>query len=137
VDNIGKVQGTDVNGRTVNDQSEAKTTLNQIVVAPEKIGSAKLRGSQGCIARNRATALIRGTFVAKVTFYVDGKKVKTLTKPNYKGTYFRLVVNGKKLRFGAHRVKAVVVFQSGVKPSRKTLTLTFARCKPVKPKFTG
>jgi uncharacterized repeat protein (TIGR01451 family) len=136
IDNIGKVQGTDVHGRVVNDQSEAITTLNQVVVEPARIGSVKLRGSQGCIARNQAHASVSGTFIASVTFYVDGRKVRTLTKPT-SGTTYTLTVDGRKLRFGAHKVKAVVVFQRGVTPAKRTLALTFTRCAPAKPKFTG
>jgi hypothetical protein len=71
-----------------------------------------------------------------VTFYLDGKKVKTLRKPT-KGDTYTLTVNGRKLRYGAHRVKAVVVFKPNVNPAKKTLSLTFTRCRPAKPKFTG
>jgi uncharacterized repeat protein (TIGR01451 family) len=135
VHNTGTVTGT-VQGHSATANDDATTTLANQGVSPVRIGSAKLRGSQGCIARNQARASVSGALIASVTFYVDGRKVKTLHKPTSGSTY-TLTVNGKKLRYGAHKVKAVVTFQSGVTPAKKTLSLTFTRCRPATPKFTG
>ena len=43
-------------------------------------GSAKLRTSQ-CTVANRAKASVSGTSIASVAFFVDGKKVRTVSSP--------------------------------------------------------
>ena len=47
--------------------------------APRAPGSARLRGPNGCPTTSAAT--VTGRRIVKVTFYVDNKKVKTLTRP--------------------------------------------------------
>jgi hypothetical protein len=112
----------------------------QIQVSPEIVrpGSAKLTGPHGCPDTNAVAATVTGKRIVKVTFYVDNKKVKVLTKPNKKGGW-SLSVNMRKIAYGSHRVEAKVEFakSSGTKP--KTLRLSFSRCgaNSVKPQFTG
>jgi hypothetical protein len=112
----------------------------QIQVSPEIVrpGSAKLTGPHGCPDTNAVAATVTGKRIVKVTFYVDHKKVKVLTKPNKNGRW-SLSVNMRKIAYGAHRVEARVEFakSSGTKP--KTLRLSFNRCggANVKPQFTG
>jgi hypothetical protein len=73
-----------------------------------------------------------------VTFALDGKTIKTLTKPN-RGSLYVQPVNPRTLPIGVHRVLARTIFrkQSGT-PSR-TLRVTFSRCsrRAVSPGFTG
>jgi hypothetical protein len=115
-------------------------TTPQIQVSPEIVrpGSAKLTGPHGCPDTNAVAATVTGKRIVKVTFYVDHKKVKVLTKPNKKGGW-SLSVNMRKIAYGSHRVEAKVEFakSSGTKP--KTLRLSFSRCgaNSVKPQFTG
>jgi hypothetical protein len=115
-------------------------TTPQIQVSPEIVrpGSAKLTGPNGCPDTNAVAATVTGKRIVKVTFYVDNKKVKVLTKPNKKGGW-SLSVNMRKIAYGSHRVEAKVEFakSSGTKP--KTLRLSFSRCgaNSVKPQFTG
>jgi hypothetical protein len=69
---------------------------------------------------------------------LDGKKVKTLTKPDRKGI-FQLRVNPAKMKTGVHRLVVNVTFEanSGTRP--RTLRLSFQRCakKLAPPRFTG
>jgi uncharacterized repeat protein (TIGR01451 family) len=135
IHNVALVNATDVGAKAETATDDASTVLAAQVVSPIRVGSAKLRGTQGCAARNRATASVAGKEIAFVTFYVDGKKVKVVRKPV--GGRYTLSVDARKLEKGAHKVKAVVTFNSGVTPKKRTLSLTFFRCAAAKPKFTG
>lgn len=115
-------------------------TTPQIQVSPEIVrpGSAKLTGPKGCPDTNAVAATVRGKRIVKVTFYVDHKKVKVLTKPNKKGGW-SLSVNMRKIAYGSHRVEAKVEFAKSSGTKTKTLRLSFSRCgaNSVKPQFTG
>jgi prealbumin domain-containing protein len=117
------------------------TTQPKIKVSPARVrpGSAKLRGPSGCPTTNAVVATVTGRRIVKVTFYVDGKKVKTLTKANGKGGRWVLPLNVRRLAFGAHRVQAKVQFAKSSQTQVKTLRLSFDRCHTAaaKPKFTG
>jgi uncharacterized repeat protein (TIGR01451 family) len=155
VNNTATVTGTDSIGRTVSAQDTFPTTLSQppapaqasspppqpqIKVSPARVrpGSAKLRGPTGCPTK-AASATITGRRIVKVTFYVDGKKVKTLTKANASGGRWVLPLNVRRFAYGTHRVQARIQFARTSETSAKTLRLSFNRCKPsiVKPNFTG
>jgi hypothetical protein len=71
-----------------------------------------------------------------VTFYLDGPHVKTVTRPDKKGRYL-VNINARKMGFGVHRVRIVVVFVSSSKTKSKTLYVLVARCRPPRPVFTG
>ena len=67
---------------------------------------------------------------------MDGHKVKTVAKPDKRGRY-GITVNARKMRFGVHRVKAVVVFAPASQTKPRTLRIVVIRCRPPAPKFTG
>ena len=119
----------------------ADTSLSQptSLVLPERVtpGAAKLLGPTGCVSR-AFNARVKGTKIAKVVFFIDGKKKKTLTKPDKQGLY-QLLVNPRRLRIGVHRLVVNVVFQSGSGTKPKTIRLSFQRCakKLAAPHFTG
>ena len=112
----------------------------QIQVSPEIVrpGSAALHGPHGCPDTNAVAATVTGKRIVKVTFYVDHKKVKTLTKPN-KGGGWALSVNMRQIAYGSHRVEAKVEFAKSSGTKAKTLRLSFNRCgaNDVRPQFTG
>ena len=112
----------------------------QIHVSPERTapGSAKLHGPSGCPDTNAVAATVTGKRIARVTFYMDHKKVKTLTRPN-KGGAWSLSVNMRKIAYGSHRVEAKVEFTKASGTKTKTLRLSFNRCgaNNVRPQFTG
>jgi hypothetical protein len=122
-------------------QPPTNTPPAQIKVSPARVvpGSAKMRGPNGCPTNNVVAATITGKRIVKVTFYVDGHKVKTLTKPNGKGGAFKLPVNVRKLSYGAHRVMAKIQFAKSSGTKAKTLRLSFSHCSgaAAQPKFTG
>jgi hypothetical protein len=113
----------------------------QIAVSPARVrpGSARLRGPSGCPTTSAVAATVTGRRIVKVTFYVDNKKVKTLTKANASGGRWVLPMNVKRFAFGSHRVQARIQFARSSQTASRTLRMTFNRCRPanVTPKFTG
>jgi hypothetical protein len=112
----------------------------QIAVSPARVrpGSARLSGPSGCPTTSAVAASVSGRRIVKVTFYVDGRKVKTLTKANRNGGWV-LPMNVKRFAFGTHRVRVTVQFAKSSQTKARTLRLSFSRCHPavVKPQFTG
>jgi hypothetical protein len=112
----------------------------QIQVSPSRIkaGSAKLRGPSGCPTTHVVAATVTGTRIVKVTFYLDGKRVKTLTKPN-KGSRWILPLTVRHLAYGSHRVQAKVQFAKSSATKIKTMRMSFSRCgaAAAQPQFTG
>jgi hypothetical protein len=119
---------------------QAVSPTPQVRVSPARVrpGSAKLRGPSGCPTTSAVAATVSGRRIVKVTFYVDGKKVKTLTKANRNGAWV-LPMNVKRFAFGTHRVRVTVSFARSSQTKAKTLRLSFSRCHSavVKPQFTG
>ncbi len=64
-----------------------------------------------------------------MTFYLNGKKVKTLTKPNAGSTY-KWKKKGKSMKYGTYKVRAKVEFVKGAEPTGKTHWVQFSRCRP-------
>jgi hypothetical protein len=118
----------------------ASSSPPQIAVSPARVrpGSVRLRGPSGCPTTSAVAATVSGRRIVKVTFYVDSKKVKTLTQPNRNGRWV-LPMNVKRFAFGTHRVRVTVQFARSSQTQARTLRLSFNRCRPavVTPKFTG
>jgi hypothetical protein len=81
---------------------------------------------------------VTGRQIRRVVFYMDGRKVSTLARPN-RGTRFALAVRPNSLRRGTHRVLAVTYFTRASGTKMRTLRVTFSRCArtAVAPRFTG
>ena len=97
-------------------------------------GRARLRGPSGCVKR-AFRARVRGRSIASVTFFVDGRKVKTVRR----GNAFRLKVKPSKYGLGRHKIVARVRFTAASGTKARKLQLTFRRCAQgaVAPRFTG
>ena len=98
-------------------------------------GSAKLRTSQ-CTVANRAKASVSGTSIASVAFFVDGKKVKTVSSPDSSGD-FAFTMSCSNLSVGTHRAKATVTFESGASPAHRTMLFQITRARAAIPQFAG
>jgi hypothetical protein len=100
-------------------------------------GRARLLGPSGCTAKT-FRARIRGVRIAKVVFTLDGHRIKTLTRKNFRGTY-AVRIDPRHLRLGVHRLVAKVTFQRGSATRAKTYRLAFQRCPRAlrAPRFTG
>jgi hypothetical protein len=115
----------------------AKQPQSEVSPAQARPGSATLHGPKGCPTSNVVAATVSGKRIVKVTFYVDNKKVKTLTKPS--NGRWSLSVAMRKVAYGSHRVTAKVEFAKSSGTPTKTLRLAFNRCgaSNVSPQFTG
>ncbi|KKK78733.1 hypothetical protein LCGC14_2840590, partial [marine sediment metagenome] len=100
-------------------------------------GTARISRRSGC-APGSFRMRVRGTRIAKVTFYLNGRRIGTLRKPN-RGKSYAATIRRNRLRVGSNRVKARVDFTAGSASTRKTVRRTVRRCarKAVRPKFTG
>jgi hypothetical protein len=100
-------------------------------------GTAAIRGRTGC-AGSPFRVTVRGREITRVVFTLDGRVVRTLTRPNV-GSTFVLPVDPRRMRTGVHRVLARTTFtrQSGTRA--RTLRVTFSRCarRASAPAFTG
>jgi hypothetical protein len=105
--------------------------------APATPASASLRSSQGCLSGSHAKAVVTGEPIESVAFFLDGKRVKTVTRPD-SASRFTFSMRCANLRVGAHRGRAVVTFESGATQASKTLRFQITR-RPAQrsPRFTG
>jgi len=99
-------------------------------------GSATLHASQGCVSGPRTKVSVSGSNIDRVAFYVDGKLIKRVTRPNGAGRY-ALTMKCSRLSVGAHRASAVVSFTEGTSPARRTLRFQITRAAQVSPRYTG
>jgi hypothetical protein len=102
-------------------------------VSPE----AHLTGPAPCPQKG-FHARVRGRRVAHVTFVLDGHRIGSLTRRNFRGTY-AVRIDSRHLRLGVHRLVAKVTFQRGGAMKGRTLRLAFQRCPRAlrSPRFTG
>jgi hypothetical protein len=100
-------------------------------------GTAAIKGTTGC-AGTPFRVVVRGRQIERVTFTLDGKTIRTLTKPN-RGILFVLPVNPRTLPMGVHRVLARTTFRKQSGTNARTLRVTFSRCarRATSPAFTG
>jgi hypothetical protein len=101
-------------------------------------GTAGIAGVRACPV-GRVPLRVRGRLIRRVTYFVDGRRIGTVTRANAAGQ-FQVRVDPRRMRAGTHRVRAVVQFRSGAGPSR-TLRMSFRVCarpaRQVQPSFTG
>jgi hypothetical protein len=124
-------------GSSSGGRPSASVSQYQIVLGA-RVGNARLIAPTGCVARS-FIARVRGVEVAKVVFKLDGKTIKTLTKPN-SGSQFTVRINPANYKIGVHRIVATATFTAatqGQKP--QTFRISFQRCarKLAAPRFTG
>jgi hypothetical protein len=116
-----------------------QTTSPGQVVLGQRVtpGSARLLAPSGCISK-AFNARIRGAQIVRVTFKLDGKTIKRLTKPNSSGA-FSARINPTTLKTGVHRLAVSITFTSSSGTKAKTLRASFQRCAKalVSPGFTG
>jgi hypothetical protein len=164
--NGADVRGTDEHDRTVTDEDTFTTTLTQPAppsspippatpattvapVAAQQVagvqqasrpsrGTAALRGPRACPTTRAVSATVAGRQIRRVTFFVGGKRVKTVTKADSRGRW-TVSVRTSSLRSGANRVVARVQFTTASQTRTRDLRVTITRCaaRQVRPQFTG
>jgi hypothetical protein len=107
-----------------------------VQVAPRRVRSAAARliGPKRCVS-NRYSVAVTGGPVRSVSFWVNGKRVKTVKAR----TGQRRFSANLPLRSAVARVEARVSFASDARPRSRRLRTTIRRCAPrvVRPQFTG
>jgi hypothetical protein len=100
-------------------------------------GTAALQGPRACPRTTSVSASVRGRQIRRVTFFVRGHKVKTVTKAQ--NGRWTLTVRTSSLRRGANAVTARVEFTKASQTKTRTLRITITRCaaQVVQPQFTG
>ena len=103
-------------------------------VLGEQASSARSRllGPSGCAGRT-VKATVKGRRIAKVTFLLDGKRVRVVEGP---GSY---AVKTSTLAAGVHHIKARVAYEAGAQTPGRTHILAFQRCvkRKIVPRFAG
>jgi hypothetical protein len=99
--------------------------------------SARLSGPRRCVG-GPFRARVSGRAIARVTFFVDGKRRRTVEATGGR-TVFSLRVNPLGQNLGVHRITATVGFTADSGAKARTLRLVYQRCAKaaVKPRFTG
>jgi len=89
------------------------------------------------VTRNFDVA-VSGQNIRRVTFTIDGRAVRTLTRPN-RGSRYVLPIRPNRLARGTHRVLARTLFTPESGARARTLRVVFQRCARVAgaPRFTG
>ena len=88
--------------------------------------------------RKPFTAAISALGIKELTFYLDGRKLKTLSAANAKNGVFSVRIDPRKLRYGGHKVSVKAVMTEAVCAPLARIA-AFVRPHPpkVKPHFTG
>jgi uncharacterized repeat protein (TIGR01451 family) len=99
-----------------------------------------LKSPEGCVRTSFAVS-VKSAGVQSVSFYLDGRKLKTLTARNAHRGLLTIEVSLAKLKVGAHKLLARITMTktASTKATTASRTVTVLRCRPVlvKPKFTG
>jgi hypothetical protein len=137
-DNTATVTATD-GGRDVTASDSHTTPLSQLVVAGERVtpGSARLGSKTGCQAKP-FTVRVKGNSIVRVDFSVDGKRKKSVLRPDSAGRWtYR--VDPRKFKPGRHKLTAKATFDPDSGTRAKTMTVKFSRCVRAAqaPAFTG
>jgi uncharacterized repeat protein (TIGR01451 family) len=144
--NTAQVAGAAVGGapvHSVTDDDTVATPLTQparIAVLPETIvsGAAKLSGPAACVSK-KFTTKVTGRRIKSVTWFIDGKKVRTFTNKSGEASRTSFSVDPRRYGTGVHRLQARITFNAASRTAAKTLRMTFQRCgrQAVAPQFTG
>lgn len=108
---------------------------------PGDRGSARMSSLRGCRKR-RFRAVVTGSGIERVTFYLDGRRRKTVRKRDSKGRFTHRIVP-RKLEPGRHRVTAKARFEPVTATKSRRLSRRFRVCASARrsarsgPRFTG
>jgi hypothetical protein len=99
--------------------------------------SARMSGPRRCV-RGQFAARVTGREIARVTFFVDGRRRRTVAATGGR-TVFSLRVDPLGQNLGMHRITAKVRFTADSGATARTLRLVYQRCAKaaVRPRFTG
>jgi hypothetical protein len=118
-----------------NDPSEQSRIAQQVVKASCIASPVVLRGLAAKVRRSLSVH-VTALGVKSVTFYLDGRRLATLTKPKHRR--FAIEVSARKLGYGRHRVQAKVKMRdASCATAAAAAAFVKVRSPTVRPKFTG
>jgi len=89
-------------------------------------GTARISGPTECVTQN-FNVTVSGRRIRQVDFYLDGRRIQTLTRPN-SGSRFVLPIRPDRLRRGTHNIVARTRFTAASKTRARVLRVVFRRC---------
>jgi hypothetical protein len=95
------------------------------VDAPVARGTARMRSLGRSCRRRPFTAAVRGRSIRKVTFSLNGRRLRRVRR---RGETFTARIDPRRLRPGRHRLSARVAFESATGTSARTLRSRFSVC---------
>ena len=119
-----------------NDPAEQATVATQLVLASCVPSPVVLRGLAAKVRRSLSVH-VTALGVKSVTFYLDGRKLKTVTKA--KNQRYAIKVSARGLGYGRHRLEARVKMRNAT-CSTAAARAAFVKVKPAivrRPQFTG
>ncbi len=132
-------QGVASSGTTV-PQSPTPSAPGGSTVSPGSAciaGSVAFRAYAGC-ARDPFQAQMSAGGVESVTFYLDGRRLRTLTPRSVRDGKYVVTVDPRRLTLGRHRLTAHITMNCGHVQLLRKLTFDHCRQRPlVIPRFTG
>jgi hypothetical protein len=119
--------------------SVVANVAKQVVAAVCSVSESSivLHGVGGSV-RQPFTVRISSLGIKQITFYLDKRKLKTLTSAQAKNGQFTIKIDPRKLRYGAHKVSITTVMSDTACASLARAGVFVHPHPPiVKPKFTG
>jgi uncharacterized repeat protein (TIGR01451 family) len=96
-----------------------------------------LHGASGP-KRRTFTVQISSPGIKQITFYLDGRKLKTLKQSQAKDGKFTIKINPSKLSYGAHKVSVKTLMSNSIcEPIARTSVFVHPHSQRVSPSFTG
>jgi hypothetical protein len=119
------------------------STVNQAqsgVLGFSSVAAPALKVPQGCVRRT-FKASVKSAGVHSVTFYLDGRKLRTMTSHSAHKGVITIEIDPAKLKVGPHKLMAriTIAATASAKASHATRSVTVVRCRAalLTPKFTG
>lgn len=132
--------------RESSNQVLATVAASAITLSPQQEVKAQCTVSEGLVALRGASGSKRKPFtvhiaslgIRQITFYLDGRVLKTLSSAQAKNGQFAIKIDPRKLGYGMHRlsVKAQMT-EAACDPLARSAVFVHARPARVTPKFTG
>jgi hypothetical protein len=111
------------------------------VLASKTTAIPSLNGPHGCV-RSSFKASVKSAGVSSVGFYLDKRKLKSMTAKSARNGRLTITINPARLSVGPHKLAARITMtptSAGAKARRATRTMTVLRCNSavLTPRFTG
>jgi hypothetical protein len=138
--------GTYTNVAVVTGNEKPKESNKVVVTVPKQELKAECTIEEGAIVlqgvggakRHPFTVYVKSLGIKTATFYVDGRKVETLTSSQAKKGRFSVRIDPRKLGYGVHRVSVKTVMADPACASiARSGVFVRPRSPVVPPKFTG